>query len=131
MEKLLASTTFFKGAVLKISINCSVIKEEKLVLKRHQKKLYILLKDKNESSDIYGNLNTVVTNLPCHVLSNEEYSTLKFRLKYGLATRPNESNILVYAEEIWEQIDKSNICGNELYSKSKIKNALRGLAFNW
>ena len=50
MEKLLASTTFFKGAVLKISINCSVIKEEKLVLKRHQKKLYILLKDKNESS---------------------------------------------------------------------------------
>ena len=100
MEKLLASTTFFKGAVLKISINCSVIKEEKLVLKRHQKKLYILLKDKNESSDIYGNLNTVVTNLPCHVLSNEEYSTLKLRLKYGLATRPNESNILVYAEEI-------------------------------
>ena len=69
--------------------------------------------------------------MPCHVLSNEEYSTLKFRLKYGLATRPNESNILVYAEEIWEQIDKSNICGNELYSKSKIKNALRGLAFNW
>ena len=34
------------------------------------------------------------------------------------------------AENIWEQIDKSNICRNELYSKSKIKNALCGLAFN-
>ena len=35
-----------------------------------------------------------------------------------------------YAEDICEQIDKSNICCNELYSKFKIKNSLRGLAFN-
>ena len=34
------------------------------------------------------------------------------------------------AEDILEQIDKSNICRNELYSKSEIKNALRRLAFN-
>ena len=72
----------------------------------------------------------MVTNLSSHVLSNVEYSISKFGLKYGLATRPNESNILAYAEDIWEQFDKSNICLNELYSKSKIKNALRGLAFN-
>ena len=38
MENLLVSTTFFKGVVLEISINFSVIKQEKLVLKRHQKK---------------------------------------------------------------------------------------------
>ena len=65
-----------------------------------------------------------------HVPSNEEYSILKFRLKYGLATRPNESNILAYAEEIWAQIDKSDILRHELYSKVKLKNALRGLTFN-
>ena len=29
-----------------------------------------------------------------------------------------------------KKFDKSNICRIELYSKSKIKNALRGLAFN-
>ena len=58
------------------------------------------------------------------------YSILKFELKYSLATRPIESNILTYVENIWEQIDKSNICSNYLNSKSKIKNALRGLAFN-
>ena len=55
---------------------------------------------------------------------------LKFGLKYGLVLRPNESNILAYTEDLSEQIDKSNICSNELYWKSKIKNALRGLAFN-
>ena len=63
-------------------------------------------------------------------LTNEEHSILKFGLKHGLATGPNESNILSYAEDIWEQIDKANICRNEMYSKAKIKNALRGLAFN-
>ena len=38
-----------------------------------------------------------------HDLSNEELSILKFGLKHGLATRPNESNILPYAEDICEQ----------------------------
>ena len=28
------------------------------------------------------------------------------------------------------KIDKSNVCCNELYTKSTIKNALRGLTFN-
>ena len=65
-----------------------------------------------------------------HILSKEEYSTLKFALKYGVATRTNESNILAYAEDIWEQIDKSNICCYEFYSKSKMKKSLRGLEFN-
>ena len=31
---------------------------------------------------------------------------------------------------IWKQAGKSKICSNKLYSKSKIKNALRELAFN-
>ena len=94
LENLLASTTFFKGVVFKISINRSVIKEEKLVLKRHQKNLDNLLKEKSELNDIYDNPNTVVTNLSGHVLLNKEYTILKFGLKYGLVTRPNESNIL-------------------------------------
>ena len=126
MENLLVSTTFFKEVVLKISINSFVIKEEKLVLKRHQKNLD---KEKKELNDIYDNPNTVVANLLSHVLSNEDYRILKFGLKCGLSTCPNESNILAYAKDIWEQTDKSNICHNELYSKSKIKNALHRLAF--
>ena len=34
------------------------------------------------------------------VLSNEEYNILKPGLKYGLATRPNESNMLTYVQEM-------------------------------
>ena len=60
----------------------------------------------------------------------EELSILKFGLKHELATRPDESNILSYAEDICEQIEKANICRNKMYSKAKIKNALRGFAFN-
>ena len=51
-------------------------------------------------------------------------------MKNGLATHPYENNILAYTEEIWEKIDKSDVCCNKIYSKSKIKNTLRGLAFN-
>ena len=51
-------------------------------------------------------------------------------MKHGLATRPKENDILAYAEDIWEQIDKANICNNNFHSKSKIKNALRGLDFS-
>ena len=39
MENLLTSTTFFKEVLSKMSINRSVIKEEKIVLNRHPKKL--------------------------------------------------------------------------------------------
>ena len=34
-------------------------------------------------------------------------------------------------ENIWEEIHKVNICNNNFHSKSKIKNALRGMAFNF
>ena len=51
-------------------------------------------------------------------------------MKHGLATRSNESSIFAYAEDIWEKIDRVNICGSELFSKLKFKNTLRMLAFN-
>ena len=68
MNNLLASATFFKGIVLKISINQSVIKEEKRVLKYYQKKLDNLIKEKNELNDIYNEQNTVAANLSSHIV---------------------------------------------------------------
>ena len=47
METLSSSTAFFKSIVLRISINRSVLKDEKKIVKRHQKKLENLLKEKN------------------------------------------------------------------------------------
>ena len=43
---------------------------------------------------------------------------------------PKENGILAYAEDIWEHINKANICNNNIHSESKIKNVLQGSAFN-
>ena len=107
-----------------------MLKDEKKIIKCPWKKLDSVIKEKNKENKIQENLNPVATNLSSHDLSNEELSILKFGLKHGLATRPNESNILSYTKDIWEQIEKANICCNEMCSKAKIKNSLRGLAFN-
>ena len=64
------------------------------------------------------------------MLTEGEYYILPYGLKNGLAIRPPKNDILVYVEDIWEQIYKTNICNNNFHSKSKIKNALRGLDFN-
>ena len=127
MKALSSSTTFFKSI---ISINRSVLKDEKKIIKRHRNKSDSLIKEKNKENNIHENPNAIVTNFSSHDLSNEVLSILKFGLKLGLATRPNESNILSYAEDIWEQIEKASICLNGMYSKAKIKNALRGFGFN-
>ena len=107
-----------------------MLKDEKKIIKRHQKKLDSLIKEKNKENNIHENPNPVVTNLSSHDFSNEELGISKFGLKHGLATRPSKSNILSYAEDIWEQIEKANSCCNETYSKAKIKNALHGFALN-
>ena len=103
MKALSSSTTFFESIILRISINWSVLKDEKKIIKHHWKKLNSLIKEKKKGNNIHENPNPVVTNLSSHDLSNEELSILKFGLKHGLATRPNESNILPYAEDICEQ----------------------------
>ena len=65
-----------------------------------------------------------------HVLTKGEYDILQYGLKHELPTLPKENDILAYPEDICKQIDKAKICNNNFHSKSKIKNALRGLAFN-
>ena len=130
MENLPYATTLFKSIILRTSINRSVLKDEKMIIKRHKKKLQSLLDEKNKENNIQVNPNPVATNLSSHVLTNEEHSILQFGLKHGLTTRRNQSSIFAYAEDIWEQIDTANNCRNEMYSKLKIKNSLRGFAFN-
>ena len=101
-----------------------------MIIKRHQKKLQSLVDEKNKENNIQANPNPFVTNLSSHVFTNEEHSILQFGLKRGLATRPNQSSIFAYGEDIWEKIDSANICPSEMFSKSKIKTSLPGLAFN-
>ena len=117
MNYLLFSNTFFKGYVLKISINRLVLIEEKQIIKQHWKNLDTLLEERDRNIGISTNPNTFITNLSSNVLTEGEYYILQDGLKHGLATCHKENDILAYAENIWEQIDKANICNNNSNSK--------------
>ena len=52
MKALSSSTIFIKHIILRISINRSVLKDEKKIIKRHQKKLDSLIKEKNRENNI-------------------------------------------------------------------------------
>ena len=72
MENLSSTTILFINIILRISINRSVLKYEKKIIKHHQNKLQSLLNEKNKENNIQANPNPVVTNLSSHVLTNEE-----------------------------------------------------------
>ena len=78
MNYLLSSTTLCKGYVLKISINRLVLKEEKKIIKQHQKKLDILLEERDKNRGVSTNSNTIITNLSSHVLTKGEYDILQY-----------------------------------------------------
>ena len=67
MENLSSSATSIKIIILRIFINQLVIKDEKKIIKRHQKKLQNLLDEKNKEH---------LTNFSSHVLTNEEHGIL-------------------------------------------------------
>ena len=75
IENLSSATTLFKSIMLRVSISLSVLKDEKKIIKRHQKKLQSLLDEKNKQNNIQAS--PVVTNLSSHALTNEEYSILQ------------------------------------------------------
>ena len=59
-----------------------------------------MLGEKDKSRGISTNPNTIITNLSSDLLTEGEYDILQYGLKHGLATRPKENNILIYAEDI-------------------------------
>ena len=69
-----------------------------------------MLEQRDKNRGISANPNTIITNLSINVLTEGEYDILQYELKHGLATRPKENDILAYAEDIKQRIDKANIC---------------------
>ena len=49
------------------------------------------------------------SNLTNHSLSYDELEVLKLGLRYGLATRPNQLEIMAMTEDIWRQISRLDI----------------------
>ena len=122
--------TYMKKRILKWSIDNTSAIERRLVTKRHDKKFNNLMQEKSLTEGTQENPNKTIWNFSSHILTNEEYETLKFGLKHGLAKQPYEDDILASAESLWYQIESKGICKEGAYYQRQAKNQLRAMAFN-
>ena len=61
---------------------------------------------------LHNNPNDLKTNLTGRIFSDVEVEILKCGLKHGIATWPSEPEIMVIAENIWDQIERNSLCEN-------------------
>ena len=76
-------------------------------------------------------IDRIITNLSGDTLTPEEESVLRFGLKHGLATRPNESDVIASAESIWDQLKSQNLLPDSFMKQQKIKASIKALACNF
>ena len=67
-----------------------------------EKKFSKLLKDANIFDGIYPNPNITITNISSRVLTNDEYETLQYDLKHGIAIKPKYNVIFAIADDIYD-----------------------------
>ena len=94
-----------KKWAVKYSIQNTIDKENNIITKRHNKKFANLMIEKSKKEGTVNNPNKILWNFSSHVLTSEEYQTLKFGLKHGLARKPDENEILASAEALWDQLE--------------------------
>ena len=89
------------------------------------------MQDMLQNDGITDNPNETIVNLTNHSLSSDELEVLKLGLRYGLATRPNQLEIMAVAENVWRQISRLDIFKQVRYKQDKIKNSLRSFTYNY
>ena len=101
------------------------------VSQRHDRKFESLLSEHAISTGITNYPNEIITNLTGDILTPEQESVLRFGLKHGLATRPNESDVIASAESIWYQLKTQNLLPDNFIRQQKIKTSIKALACNF
>ena len=122
--------TYMKKWMIQHSIKNTIKKEEGDVEKRHNKKFDNLLKEKQEAEGTTKNPNKTIWNFSSHTLDNEEYETLQYGLKHGIANRTDDDEILATAEALWDQIKQKKLCKEGNNYVRQAKNCIRAMAFN-
>ena len=77
------------------------------------------------------NPSNLITNLAGVELTPEEIDVLKLGIRYGIASRPSEEEMVCVMEEVWEQISKKKLCNDHPSSPARIKTALRSFTYNY
>ena len=74
-------------------------------------------------------MNEIITNLSGDHVTHEEETILRFGvLKYDLATRPNESQIITTAASLWRQLKRENLIPDSFIKLHKFKTSIKALA---
>ena len=100
------------------------------VKERQNTKLDGLIVEKNIQDSLQNNPNNLISNLTGKMLSDTEIEILKYGLKHGIATRPSEVEMIVIAENIWDQIEQKGLC-NHLMKRERVKTALRAFTYSY
>jgi len=115
---------------VKYIINNYLKRQEEKTKKRHEKKMQNLRREKRMIDGTRPNPNNIIINLSNTQLTNEQYSALQYGLKYGIATKPKDSDLIASAESIWEQIESHGWLKNGFNTAERAKNSLRAFVFN-
>ena len=100
------------------------------VKERQNKKLDSLIVEKNIQDGLQNNPNNLISNLTGKTLSDTGIEILKYDLKHGIATRPSEEEMIVIAENTWDQIGQKGLC-NHLMKRERVKTALRAFTYSY
>ena len=95
----------------------------------HKKKLNALIENKRANEGLELNPNKTIFNLSSHALTNDECNALKLGLKYGIAFRPKEPQLIATVESLWDQIEKNDLVKND-FLKNRVKTALRAFTYS-
>ena len=86
------------------SINQLLRDEKTKTLSCRDKKLRTLVELRKTAKAIEVNPNETIVNLSGWTLSLDEIEVLQLGLRHGLATRPNQFEIMVIADVVWDQL---------------------------
>ena len=130
-EALLRSMT--STVMFSVIIRAIQFDEERLMKTTscvHEKKFSSLLLAKSKKDELVSNPNDIIFNLSNYELTTEETRILRLGLKYGLAFRPKEPQIVATAESLWDQIERRNLI-KKPSMKNRVKTALRAFTYSF
>ena len=129
-HELSGQTTWMKFRLICFSINRLLGNEKNKVTARHERKLNTLIELKQTADAIEENPNDTIINLSGRTLSSDEINVLKLGLRHGIATRPNQFEIMAVSEDVWDQISRLNKFKDGPHIQDKIKNSLRSFTYS-
>ncbi|XP_066924963.1 uncharacterized protein [Clytia hemisphaerica] len=128
---LMSKTTWMKYKLILFSVNRLQDNICKTTKTRHEKKLDALIINKRVFDGIAPNPNSLITNLTDFELNEKEIEVLRLGLKHGILLRPNESEMIVIAEDIWNQINSKNALQDKHFTKHRVQTALKSFTYNY